>query len=149
MYKRQAVGRALGGIQQTIDDLILQRGVIINAALFKDIGQIHQRMLLNHGGNQAGGVVVVHRDEVGHIACHNLRADDVADLRADLHIDSNARISGLKAFDDFVPVLGTVAALEHRDVQFIVLKGLLTGRDVYKRQILSSNSLKRWGVISS
>ena len=123
-----AVRRALGGIQQAIDDLILQRGVIINAALLKDIGQIHQRMFLNHGGNQAGGVVVVHRDEVGHITCHDLRADDVANLRADLHIDSDAGIGILEAFDDFVPVRGTVAALEHRDVQFIVLKGLLTGR---------------------
>ena len=85
-------------------------------------------MFLNHGGNQAGGVVVVHRDEVGHITCHDLRADDVANLRADLHIDSDTGIGILEAFDDFVPVIGTVAALEHRDVQFIVLKGLLTGR---------------------
>ena len=119
-----SIGGALGGLQNAVLHKLLQRRAAVQTRLIEEVGQLEQRVFLDERKQNAGLVVVVHGDKVGILAGDDLRTDDIADGRADLHVDLYAGVGRFEARDHLVPVIRAVAALENGDVQFLIFKSV-------------------------
>jgi hypothetical protein len=77
--------------------------------------------------NDAGFIVVGEVHKVGRVPRHDLRADDIADVRADLQIYHNTRV-GFKHTDDLVPESSAEAAFKDCQIKLLSIGGGFAGR---------------------